>query len=67
MVDRKAVSPNLMHSSLAVTDSVDSILSKDDITERIGNSGRNVEEENRSRSEMISALEAAIIELKRKQ
>ena len=56
--DLKAVSMNLMHSSLRVTDEIYSILSGDDIQERIANLGGNGSGMSKEDAERIAELVA---------
>jgi integrase len=65
----KAVSQNLMHSSLSVTDGIYNILSDTDLAERITNLGKRVSQEDITQQEIISRLDllaAEIAEIKQK-
>jgi integrase len=66
VADLKAVSQNLMHSSLQVTDSIYSILSSDDVAKRIaGPRGGEGCQEREATQEVIAGLEAFLDQLKK--
>jgi integrase len=62
--DLKAVSQNLMHSNLSITDGVYGILSDNSIGERITALGKSKMQETISRKELLIHLEAIVAELK---
>jgi len=59
----KAVSQNLMHSSLGITDGIYNILSDSDLEDRIKNLGKRVSEGEITRQEIISRLDLLAAEI----
>jgi integrase len=56
IADRKAVSQKLTHSSLQVTDSIYSVLSTEDVGQRIARSGREKDQVEGSESQWVSEI-----------
>jgi len=64
VADLKAVSQNLGHSSLAVTDGVYGILPKEDVFERISSLGKGTEDHLKNKTDIAEQLENIAAELR---